>query len=231
MTFYLNDYMYDLFVIVPIFLLIFIVNARVNMIYNKYSKERNSRGMTGAEAARRILDMEGLKSVRIEKIHGHLTDHFDPRANVLRLSAKNYDEDSVAAVGVAAHEAGHAIQHARKYVPVKLRAAMVPAIKMSNWIYPLLIVVGFCANLPIMFHIVIGFFLLTTIFQFVTLPVEFNASLRAISIIKSGGILNSQEIGGAKKVLWAASMTYVVALLLSLAQLLRLFLNSRNSDD
>ena len=187
--------------------------------------------MTGAEAARRILDMEGLRNVRIEKIHGHLTDHFDPRANVLRLSAKNYDEDSIAAVGVAAHEAGHAIQHARKYVPVKIRAAMVPAIKMSNWIYLPIIFVGFFANLPIMFHIAIGFFLLTTIFQFVTLPVEFNASLRAISIIKSGGILNSQEIVGAKKVLWAASMTYVVALLLSLAQLLRLFLNSRNSDD
>ncbi len=230
MTFYLNDYMYYLFVIVPILLLIFIVNARVNMIYNKYSGERNSRGMTGAEAARRILDMEGLRNVRIEKIGGHLTDHFDPRANVLRLSAKNYDEDSIAAVGVAAHEAGHAIQHARKYVPVKLRAAMVPAIKMSNWIYLPVVLVGVFANLPIMFHIAIGFFLLTTVFQFVTLPVEFNASMRAISIIQSGGLLNSQEIGGAKKVLWAASMTYVVALLLSLAQLLRLFINSRDND-
>ena len=230
MTFYFHDYMYDLFVIVPIVLLIFIVNARMNMIYEKYSSERNSRGMTGAEAARRILDMEGLKSVRIEKVGGHLTDHFDPRYNVLRLSSKNYDGDSIAAVGVAAHEAGHAIQYARKYVPVKLRAAMVPAVRMSNWIYLPIVLIGVFANLPIVFHIVVGIFSLMAIFQFVTLPVEFNASLRALSIIQSGGILNSSEIVGAKKVLWAASMTYVVALLMSIAQLLRLFIRSRDND-
>ena len=230
MTFYFHDYMYDLFVIVPIVLLIFMVNARMNMIYEKYSSERNSRGMTGAEAARRILDMEGLKSVRIEKIGGHLTDHFDPRYNVLRLSSKNYDGDSIAAVGVAAHEAGHAIQYARKYVPVKLRAAMVPAVRMSNWIYLPIVLIGVFANLPIVFHIVVGIFSLMAIFQFVTLPVEFNASMRALSIIQSGGILNSSEIVGAKKVLWAASMTYVVALLMSIAQLLRLFIRSRDND-
>ena len=230
MTFYFHDYMYDLFVIVPIVLLIFMVNARMNMIYEKYSSERNSRGMTGAEAARRILDMEGLKSVRIEKIGGHLTDHFDPRYNVLRLSSKNYDGDSIAAVGVAAHEAGHAIQYARKYVPVKLRAAMVPAVRMSNWIYLPIVLIGVFANLPIVFHIVVGIFSLMAIFQFVTLPVEFNASMRALSIIQTGGILNSSEIVGAKKVLWAASMTYVVALLMSIAQLLRLFIRSRDND-
>ena len=230
MSFNATDFMYCLFVIAPICLLIYLVNLKMNMIYHKYSNVRNSRGITGAEAARRILDQKGLQNVRIEKIGGNLTDHFDPRANTLRLSEKNYSESSIAAVGVAAHEAGHAIQYAQKYVPVKLRAAMVPAIKMSQWIYIPILLVGFFARLPIMFHIAIGFFLLTTIFQFVTLPVEFNASRRAVSIIQSSQILSSSEISGVKKVLWAASMTYVSAFLLSLAQLLRLFLNSRDND-
>ena len=225
-----NDFIYYLFIMLPIFLLMFLIDIRMRRIYSKYSNIKNSRGITGADAARRILEQNGIRNVQIEIVRGSLTDHFDPRTNTLRLSEKNYNESSIAAVGVAAHEAGHAIQYAKRYAPVKLRTAMVPAIKFSSWLYAPLIVLGFLSRMPIMFDIVFGILLLMTIFQLVTLPVEFNASRRAISVIESNGILSSSELSGVKKVLWAAAMTYVVAFLLSLAQLLRMFLSSKDND-
>lgn len=223
-----QDMMYYIMVILPLFIISFIVQIKMKLTYSKYSKIMNVRGLSGSKAARNILDSAGLRHVSIQRVSGELTDHFDPRTNTLRLSEKNYSEHSVAAVGVAAHEAGHAIQYAEKYAPIKLRAAVIPAVKYSSWLYIPMFIFGLFYNITWFCYLAIVLFGIMFLFQLITLPIEFNASRRAISIIESRGILEASEISGVKKVLWAAAMTYVVAFLMALAQLVRVILLRRN---
>ena len=216
-------------VIIAFFLSMF-ASFGVKATYAKYSKVRNHSAMTGSMAARKILDMNGLYQVRIERVSGNLTDHYDPKANVIRLSESVYDSDSVAAIGVAAHETGHAIQHNVGYFPIKLRNAVLPVANIgANAAMPLAIL-GFIMGLPMLVNIGIVLFSAVVLFQLVTLPVEFNASARALSILKNGYILTEVELNGAKKVLTAAALTYVAAMLTSLMSLIRLILLSRNRD-
>lgn len=205
-------------------------SARVNLTFNKYSDSRSRNGMTGAQAARRMLDNHGLYHVQIEYVQGHLTDHYDPSAQVLRLSENVYASTSTAAIGVACHEAGHAIQHAEEYAPLKFRQAIIPMTNIGSRIGMYLFLIGllitaFAGSTPFGEGIAwfgIALFSFTALFQLVTLPTEFNASARAIEEIESAGILYHDELPAAKKVLNAAALTYVAALAVSLTQLLRL---------
>lgn len=231
MPYYGIDYTYIIFVM-PALLLALWAQYKVNSTFAKYSKVRSGSGMTGAEAARIILDSNGLNHVRIERVSGKLTDHFDPRTNVVRLSDSVYGVPSVAAIGVAAHESGHAVQYARGYFPMKLRAAIIPITNFGSTLSIPLILMGLVLNFDSLVTIGILLFSTVAIFQIVTLPVEFNASGRAIEALEYGGRLGEQEIKGARKVLSAAAMTYVAALITSLAQLLRLVIlyGGRNRD-
>ena len=204
------------------FLIALLAQWNVQSTYSKYKKVQNARGLTGAMAARQILDQNGLYHVRIEPISGELTDHFDPRTNVVRLSDSVYNSSSVAAVGVAAHEVGHAIQYAQDYAPMRLRAAIIPATQIGSTLsYPLVLLGLFFGATPLM-DLGILLFSLVVLFQLVTLPVEFNASRRALAAIEQNGILTDEERTGARKTLTAAALTYVAATAVSLAQLLRL---------
>lgn len=211
--------------------LVFTVWAQwsVSSTYRRFQNVRNARGMTGEQAARRILDANGLQQVRIERIAGQLTDHFDPKANVIRLSQAVYDTPSIAAVGVAAHEAGHAVQYATGYAPIRLRNAIVPVTQFASRFSLLIFFIGFLFSPSIA---TVGFvlYLVVAFFQFVTLPVEFNASHRALQTIESSGILVGEELSGARKVLTAAAMTYVAAMAGALLQLLRMFLLLRGGN-
>ena len=223
--------MYLLVIIAAIFSMV--ASAKVNSTYNRFSKVATRRGLTASQAARMILDENGLQNVRIEAIAGNLTDHFDPRDNVIRLSDSVRDSASVAAVGVAAHEAGHAVQYARGYVPIKVRNAIVPVANIGCRFGPYLIIIGFMlyafAELStFIMNIGILFFAASVLFQFITLPVEFNASNRAIRILGGSGYLDSDEVPMVKKVLGSAAMTYVAAAAVSLANLLR-FMAMANS--
>ncbi|MBR2387750.1 MAG: zinc metallopeptidase [Clostridia bacterium] len=215
-------YDWTVLIVLPALIFTFWAQIKVNSSFNKYSQVRTSRGITGAMAARRILDANGLSNVRIEKVRGSMTDHFDPRTNVVRLSETVHDVSSVAALGVAAHEVGHAIQYARGYAPIKIRAAIIPATRIGSTLaMPLFIIGLFLASDPlILFGIVL--YSLVTLFQLVTLPVEFNASSRAMKTLEGQGILYGEELSGARSVLTAAAMTYVAALATSLLSLLRL---------
>lgn len=200
-------------------------SALVNSTMNKYSRIRNMSGITGADAARRILNSEGLYNVRIECIDGRQGDHYDPRTNVVRLSRSNYDSASVTAVGVAAHECGHAIQHAKGYVPLKIRSSLVPAAGIGSSLGIPIILIGVLLGWnELLIQIGIWVFSLAVLFQLVTLPVEFNASRRAVAKVEQYGLLGSQETAGCKKVLTAAAFTYVAAAASSILQLLRLVL-------
>ena len=195
---------------------------KVQSTYKKYSRYPTRRGMTGAQAARRILDQNGLYSVRIEHIRGHLNDHFDPRTNVIRLSDAVHDSASPAAIGVAAHEAGHAVQYAQSYLPMKLRALIIPATRVGSMTaIPLFFIGLIFAYEPLMLA---GILLYATIalFQLATLPVEFNASARAMKTLRGSGTMTEDELGAAREVLTAAALTYVAALVSSLLTLLRL---------
>lgn len=195
---------------------------KVQSTYKKYSAFPTQRGMTGAAAARRILDENGLSHIRIEHIRGNLNDHFDPRAGVIRLSDAVHDSKSAAAIGVAAHEAGHAVQHAKGYAPIKLRSAIVPVTRFGSMLAIPLFFIGLlmASDYLMLFGIVL--YALVAFFQLVTLPVEFNASSRAMKVIRSSGMLTEQECSAAREVLTAAALTYVAALVSSLATLLRL---------
>ena len=185
------------------------------------------RGITGAEAARRVLDANGLYSVKIASVRGELTDHYNPKDNTIYLSESVYNNSSTAAIGVAAHEAGHAVQHAKEYIPIKIRTAIVPATNFASKLSIPLILIGLLfssSSLILLAYLGVACFSMSTIFQLITLPTEFDASRRAINAISSCGILSRDEIGDAKKVLTAAAMTYVAALAVSLMQLLRLVL-------
>lgn len=209
-------------------------SARVNSTFHKYSGVRSMSGMTGAQAAERILRGAGIYDVSIEHVRGQLTDHYDPRRKVLRLSDSTFYSESVAAIGVAAHECGHAIQHEQGYVPLKLRGALVPAANIGSMLGIPIILLGILFGLSdILVPVGIWVFSLSVLFQLVTLPVEFNASNRAVAILGGQGILNSQEVPVCRKVLNAAALTYVAAAAASILQLLRLVLlfGGRRRDD
>ncbi len=221
--------------VLPAILLSLIASARVNSTFQKYSQVRNSRGLTGAQAAQRVLHANGVTDVRIERIAGDLTDHYDPKANVIRLSESVYDAATPAAVGVAAHEAGHAVQYATNYAPIKLRAAIVNVTNIGSKLSMPLIFFGILlmgvqslAQFSELFYYISVFGVLCfgtcVVFQLITLPVEFNASRRALATIEQTDLLSSEERKGAKKVLSAAAMTYVAALAVSLMQFLRLLM-------
>lgn len=226
-----------LYLVLPCILLSAWASSNVNHTFKRYSTQYSSRRLTGAEAARQVLRSHGITNVRIESIPGHLTDHYDPRTNVIRLSEGVYNNTSTAAIGVACHEAGHAVQYAVNYAPIKLRAAIIPITNIGSKLSMPLILLGllFSAAGHYMYSFVyigIACFGLSTIFQLVTLPVEFDASRRAMKSIAASGLLTSEEQVGARKTLTAAAMTYVAALAVSLAQLLRLWvLFGRNRDD
>ena len=205
-------------------LLSLIASANVSSTFKKYSKKGTARNITAEQAARSILDANGLYNVRIESISGNLTDHYDPRANVIRLSDSVKNSTSVAAVGVAAHEAGHAVQHATGYVPIKVRNAIVPVANIGSMAGPYLIIIGLLLSggmSTILLNAGIWFFSFAVLFQLVTLPVEFNASRRAVSILERDMYLESDEVPAVKKVLGAAALTYVAAAAVSVANLLR----------
>ncbi|MGM9611948.1 MAG: zinc metallopeptidase [Butyricicoccus sp.] len=224
MPYYYGFDMYYLVLVLPCVILAFWAQARVNSTFQKYSRVYSRRNMTGAQAAAAVLRAGGVNNVRIERVSGHLTDHFDPRSNVIRLSDSVYSSTSVASIGVAAHEAGHAVQYAVGYAPMKLRAVIIPATNIGSNLAMPLILIGLVFNYGALITVGIAFFGLSTLFQLVTLPVELNASHRALNAIREGGLLYDDEYPMAKKTLWAAAMTYVAALAVSLAQLLRLIL-------
>ena len=200
-------------------------NALVKLSMNKYQRVRNARGLSGADAARWILEQEGLVNVRVECLESGAGDHYDPRTQTVRLSRENYMSASVTAVGVAAHECGHAIQHAKSYMPLNVRTALVPAANLGSQLAVPIIFIGVLLSFnQTLITIGIWAFALAVLFQFITLPVEFNASRRGIQKIRELGLLGEQEIGGAKKVLFAAALTYVAAAASSALQLLRLIL-------
>ncbi len=207
-------------------------SSRVNSTFNKYAKVRSMTGMTGAEAARRILDYNGLSNVRIEHVGGNLTDHYDPSSKVLRLSDATFASGSVAAIGVAAHECGHAVQDKESYGPLKLRSALVPAANIGSRLGLPMVVLGIFLGLTESLAMIgVWVFSLAVLFQVVTLPVEFDASGRALKMLEGYQILTPQETGQCKKVLSAAALTYVAAAASSILQLLRLLLLTRGRSD
>ena len=223
------DYTWYLLVL-PAFLLALWAQFRVQSTYAKYSRVRSVRGRTAAEVARQILDDHGLGYVQVDRIGGKLTDNYDPRTNIVHLSQEVYDSSSIAAIGVAAHECGHAVQHAEEYGPLKLRSAIIPITNLGSSLSIPLFLIGLLFNFSILMNIGILLFGLVALFQLITLPVEFNASRRALSTIGERGLLTDDETRGAKKVLSAAALTYVAALASSLAQLLRLVAISRRRN-
>lgn len=218
-----------LVLVLPCVLLSLWASSNVNSTFKKYSQQYSTRRLTGAEAARRVLSANGVHGVRIDRVSGNLTDHFDPKTNVIRLSDSVYDSTSTAAIGVAAHEAGHAVQYAQDYAPIKLRAAIIPLTNFGSKLAMPLILIGlllsFAEGFSFFFvYLGIACFGLSLVFQLVTLPVEFNASRRAMVAIEEGGLLTTEEQKGARKTLKAAALTYVAATATALAQLLRLIL-------
>ena len=231
------DFTYVILVL-PFVILSLWASANVNSTFKRYSQQYSRRRLTGAEAAQRVLSQNGVSGVRIERVNGNLTDHFDPKTNVIRLSDDVYDSTSTAAIGVACHEAGHAVQYAQSYGPIKLRAAIIPITNIGSKLAMPLILLGIILNISAEFsftmvYVGIACFGLSLVFQLVTLPVEFNASRRAMVAIESAGLLTDEEQRGARKTLTAAALTYVAAAALAFAQLLRLLIifGGRRSDD
>ncbi len=217
---------------VPAFIFALIAQAGVKRAYAKYSKIGNPRGITGAQAASRVLSYYGITNVTIERVGGNLSDHFDPRTNVIRLSDGVYDSRSIAAVGIACHEAGHAAQYAEGYFPIKLRAKIIPLTNFGSSAGILLTILGLILNFEPLISVGLILYFFIVIFQLVTLPVEFNASRRAVKVASETNLVDSQDLPKVKSMLSAAAMTYVAALATAVAQFLRLFLrvnNSRNS--
>lgn len=232
--FYFFDYSYFLFM-VPALIISIYAQIKVSSTFSKYSKVRNAKGLTGADAANWVLAQNGVTGVEVEHVSGDLTDHFDPRTDVIRLSDSVYSSTSVAAIGVAAHEAGHAVQHANGYAPMNIRKALVPITNIGSTLSMPLIFIGLL--LPVQYDFVvnlgIALFSLAVLFQVITLPVEFDASRRAIATLEQGGTLCGEELMGAKKVLTAAAMTYLAATFTAVMSLLRLLLivAGRRRDD
>ena len=223
------DYYY-LVLVVPAIILSLLAQIKVQSTYKKYAAIISKQGLTATEVVRQILDKNGLHHVRVEHIGGNLTDHFDPKTNVIRLSDVVYGNTSVASIGVAAHEAGHAVQHATGYAPIKIRNSILPIANFGSRLSVPLIILGLILSMQPLVEFGILLFSFVLLFQLVTLPVEFNASHRAIRTLKEGSILAGDELAGAQKVLGAAAMTYVAAALTTAMQLLRLLLISRRSN-
>ena len=220
-------YYYDPYywmILVPAMLIALLAQLNVSATFNRYSRVASRRGLTGAQAAEAVLRAHGVYDVRIERVSGRLSDHYDPRSNVIRLSDGVYGSTSVASLGVAAHEAGHAVQYAQGYGPIKLRTAIIPVCNIGSQLSILLIVLGLIFYFPALFGVGVILFAVAVVGQVVTLPVEFNASSRAMASLRDTGLLEQEELRGARKVLTAAAMTYVAALLVSIAQLLRFLL-------
>lgn len=224
------DMTYVIFVL-PALLLAMWAQTKVSTTFNRYSKVTTQNGLTGHDAARKILDANGLHSVRIERVAGNLTDHYDPKANVIRLSDSVYGQNSVGAVGVAAHEAGHAVQHSEGYTPIKIRNSIIPAANIGSYLAFPLALLGILFTSDFLINAGIILFSAVVLFQLVTLPVEFNASNRAVTVLGGDGMLSNQEVRGVKKVLSAAAMTYVAAAATAVMNLVRLLvLTNRNRD-
>ncbi len=204
----------------PALLLGLWAQMRIRTAYGRYSRVPSGRGLSGAQAARYILDTNGLQSVSVERVGGTLTDHYDPRSKTLRLSQGVYESPSLAAVGVAAHEAGHALQDKMNYAPLRLRSAMVPAVQIGSWLGPVIFIVGLLLSFTELAWVGLILFGATAVFALITLPVEFDASKRAKQQLVSAGILTPEELGGVDKVLGAAALTYVAAALQAISTLL-----------
>ena len=241
MPYYPYYYGFDwtyIYLVLPCVLLSLWASHNVNSTFKKYSHQYSSRRLTGAQAALRVLQSNGVHGVRIERVSGNLTDHFDPKTNVIRLSDSVYDSTSTAAIGVACHEAGHAVQYAHSYGPIKLRAAVIPLTNFGSRIAMPLILLGLLFSTmgyfsDTLINLGIACFGFSLVFQLITLPVEFNASRRAMQAIDSANLLTEEEQRGARKTLTAAALTYVAATATALAQLLRLialFGNRRRRD-
>lgn len=222
---------YYLLLCVPALILSLIAQWKVKSSYSKYSQVRNIRGITGAEAAKRVLAFYGVSDVRVEMTSGRLSDHFDPSSNVIRLSSGVYDGISIAAVGIACHEAGHAAQHAEGYLPIKIRQAVIPITRFGSTAGIFLALFGYIFGFEPLVSIGLLLYFFIVVFQLVTLPVEFNASRRAISVINETNMLTADELPQAKKMLSAAAMTYVAALIVSFAQFLRILLRFSNRNN
>jgi Zn-dependent membrane protease YugP len=219
---------YYLIFVVPAIILSLICQANVSSTFKKYSGVYNTKGLTGADTARTLLTRNGITDVTVEHTGGKLTDHYDPRKKVLRLSDSVYGDSTVAALGVAAHETGHAIQHAKSYAPMALRSTLVPAANVGSMAGPYIAMIGLIFNSGMILSIGIILFSVAVLFYLITLPVEFDASKRALEMLERDGILSSREIEGSKKVLTAAALTYVASALVAVMSLLRLVMLSRN---
>ena len=240
MPFYYGFDMTYVVLVLPCLILSLWASSNVNSTFKRYSRQFSARRITGAEAAQRVLSANGVRGVRIDRVSGNLTDHFDPKTNVIRLSDDVFGSTSTAAIGVACHEAGHAVQYAEGYAPIKLRAAIIPVTNFGSRLAMPLILLGLLFSFAGSFsytlvYLGIACFGLSLVFQLVTLPVEFNASRRALVAIEQGGILTAEEQQGARKTLRAAALTYVAATATALAQLLRLLVlfggrNRRSGD-
>lgn len=226
--FYYYDYSYLWYMIITLGISMY-ANFKVHSTFNKYSRIKSARSITGAESARKVLLENQVTGVQLQRISGKLTDHFDPRNNTISLSDGVYSDTSISAVGVAAHEAGHAVQHAKGYFPIKIRQMLVPISQFGSSLAMPLVFVGLLLPVEYNFIVNIGiiFFSMAVFFQVITLPVEINASKRAIVSLKNSGVLYEEEVNGAKKVLQAAALTYIAATFTSLISLLRLLLISR----
>ena len=221
------DYYY-LILVVPALIISSLAQIFVKSSFAKYSKKMSQRNISGTQAAAYLLKVNGITDVKLGRIKGNLTDHFSPSEKVLRLSDSTFDSTSIAAIGVAAHETGHAIQHAKKYFPLTFRNMLVPVANIGSSAGPWLAILGIAMSFPILTDIGILLFAGSVAFYVITLPVEFNASNRAIKILKQNDILSTEELKGVKKVLSAAAMTYVGSALVAMANLLRLILVSKN---
>ena len=221
---YFYSYWLYLIIVGPTLLFAIAAQIKVKNNFNKYSKVISKRRLTGANAAQMVLNYYGIYDVRIERVAGKLSDHYDPKSNVIRLSDAVFSSCSVAAIGVACHEAGHAAQHAQNYAPIRFRNSIIPVCNIGSYLGIPLACIGLFMNSDLLINIGLALYSLIAVFQFVTLPVEFNASRRAIDVIAQTNILDEYEIVGTRKVLTAAAMTYVAALATSLANLVRFIL-------
>ncbi len=227
MPYFFFDYYYIILVI-PAMILAVWAQFKVKSTYNKFEKVGNTRRITGAYAAQAVLTHYGINDVRIEQVSGKLSDHYDPKSKVIRLSTAVYGGSSIAAVGIACHEAGHAAQHAENYAPIKIRNSLVPVCNIGSSLGIPLAILGYFLGFEPLISIGLLLYAAIALFHLVTLPVEFNASRRAVKVIDETGLLYDDEINGAKKVLKAAAMTYVASMLVALANLLRLVLRFSN---
>ena len=221
------DYYY-LILVVPALLISIFAQFKVKSTFSKYAKKMSEKNITGTQAAAYLLKVNGIADVKLGRIKGDLTDHYDPTDKTLRLSDSTYNSTSIASIGVAAHETGHAIQHAKKYFPLVFRRVLVPIANIGSSAGPWLAILGIVMSFPLLTDIGILLFAGAVLFYLVTLPVEFNASNRALKILKQNNVLSSDELKGVKKVLSAAAMTYVASALVAMANFLRLVLISRN---